>query len=320
LKEELSDFKGRDILTTQDLDRNKLECIYNVADRMYSIVRNRTKIDLLSDKIMASLFFQPSTRTRLSFESAMQRLSGSVIGWADPKVSRAGDAFQETIEDTARMIDLYADIAVIRHFQAGAPARFAEFASIPVINGGDGHGAQAEHPTQAIGDIYTILKEKGHIDGLSIALAGDLTGRVQHSLGYALANYDVKVYVVSPPDLALPNEVESTFRKMGLNFEQRATISEIIHELDVIHLTGIRSTSIHTSGVMGEEKTADEFSLSLNKMKDAKKDLMVLHPLPRIDELSADLDNTQHNKYFLEALNGLIVRMALICLVLGKSL
>ncbi len=316
-----SSLEGRDIISTKDLTREDIHNIFNVTEKFDFVVQNRTKINLLSDKVMASLFFQPSTRTRLSFESAMQRLGGSVIGWADPKVSRAGDAFKETIEDTARMIDLYADIAVIRHFQAGVPAKFAEYVDIPVINGGDGHGAYSEHPTQALGDIYTIWREKGKVDGLTIAMIGDLTGRVQHSLGYALALYDdVKVYLISPRELALPVEVEEILNKMGLDYEEVSGLEDVIGEVDVIHLTGVRSTTIHSASVMEEKGTKDPYRLYADKLKGAKKDLIILHPLPRIDELNTDLDDTPYNKYFVEAYNCLIVRMALISMILGKEM
>ena len=307
------EFEGRDIVSMMDLSRKDIEHIFSVAKKMETIVVDRTEKDLLRDKILAAIFFQPSTRTRLSFESAMHRLGGSVLGWASPEVSRAGDAYGETLTDTALMIDKYADVVAMRHSQAGEPAKFAEAANIPVINGGDGYGEGAEHPTQSLLDLYTILNEKGKIDGLKVLLTGDMNQRTHHSLCYGLAKFnEVQVSLFSPPNLRMPKGVKQNLDKLGLSYEEVEEIDSLIDRLDVIYALGPGKSR-------SELPTEDRFRIDLKRLAKAKKDLIVLHPLPRLDEVSTDLDKTPFAKYFTQPLNGVVIRMALLALVLGKA-
>ncbi len=296
-----------------DLSRKDVEGIFAAARKMEPIATGRTEKDVLKDKILATLFFQPSTRTRLSFESAMHRLGGAVLGWASPEVTRAGDAYGETLTDTALMIEKYADVVAMRHSHVGEPTKFAEAANIPVINGGDGYGEGAEHPTQALLDLYTIMKEKGRIDGLKVLLTGDMNQRTHHSLCYGLGKFnDVQVSLFSPSSLRLPQGVKQNLDKMGLRYEEVEEIDSLMDKIDVIYALGPAKSR-------SELPTEDRFRIHIKRLAKAKKDLVVLHPLPRLDEVSTDLDKTEYAKYFIQPLNGVVIRMALLALVLGKA-
>jgi len=310
-------FKDRDILSIKDLSRKEIEHIFSVANKMEDFLTARTKCSLLQDTILATLFFEPSTRTRLSFEAAMHRLGGSVIGFASPEVSRAGDVYAETLEDMARMVQIYADVVAIRHPDANAPARFAEAANIPVINAGAGvtsvktAGILGEHPTQALLDLYTIKKERGEIDGLKILCIGNVTSRATHSLGLGLAKFNAHVYLISPEILHVSKAMRDSFDDAGLSHEEISGVEDIISEVDVIYTVSSRFAT-------KTEKTEDAYRIDLNKLKKAKKSLIILHPLPRLDELPTEIDSTPYAKYFVQAYNGLVVRMALLALVSGK--
>jgi aspartate carbamoyltransferase catalytic subunit len=310
-------FKDRDIISIKDLSRKEIEHIFSVADKMEVLLTTRTECSLLEDRILATLFFEPSTRTRLSFEAAMNRLGGSVIGFASPEVSRAGGVFAETVEDTARMAEIYADIIVIRHPDANAPVKCAEAANIPVISAGAGAtsvgtaGILGEHPTQALLDLYTIKKEKGKIDGLKILLMGNVTSRASHSIGLGLAKFNTHVYLLSPEVPHLSKVLRESFDDAGLSYGEISRVEDVISEVDVIHIV---SSRIATKS----EKTEDRYRIDLNKLKKAKEGLIILHPLPRLDELPTEIDNTPYAKYFAQARNGLPVRMALLALISGK--
>ena len=189
-------FMGRDILSLKDFERQEFFRIFEIAQLLEPIARNRKNVEMLKEKTMVTAFYQPSTRTRLAHESAMCRLGGKVVGFADFKMTRAGDFYQESIKDTVKMLEFYGDVIVMRHFQQGAPHEAAKWASMPIINGGDGWG---EHPTQILTDLYTVLREKGRIDGLKWLAVGDMRMRTMHSLGYALTQFDCPVTFVSPP-------------------------------------------------------------------------------------------------------------------------
>jgi aspartate carbamoyltransferase catalytic subunit len=303
-------FEGRDILSMKDFNREEADHIFEVADWMEPIARSRHNIDLLRHKALATLFFQPSTRTRMSFEGAMRRLGGSVTTAADAKVMRAGDTYAESWKDTAMVVQHYVDAAVIRHFQAGVPAEFARHASIPVLNGGDGYGGRSEHPTQALLDTYSIYKLLGGVDGIKILIWGDLKYRCMHSLAYALALFkDVKAYGLAPEDMRYPAEVMEDIRLIGLDYSDIDDPMDVIPEVDVIYITG----PAHN----WEDKMDDKYILDLKKVKRAKKEMVILHPLPRVHELPVEVDDTPHAQYSEQALYGLIVRMALLALVLG---
>src|SRR5512145_2306197 len=196
-------FAGRDILSLKEFERNEFFHVFDVAAKMEVIARDRRNTDLLKDKTLVTAFYQPSTRTRLAHEAAMHRLGGHVLGFSDAKMTRAGDFYQESIKDTVRMLEFYGDVMVMRHFQQGAPHEAARWASIPVINAGDGWG---EHPTQVLTDLYTIQEEFGTLDGLNILLIGDMRMRTMHSISYAMTQFDINAFYVSPPEMSLTED------------------------------------------------------------------------------------------------------------------
>lgn len=304
-------FKGRDFIDIRDFTREEIEHIFEVADKMEPLARRSSQ--LLKGKILASLFFEPSTRTRLSFEAAMLRLGGSVIGFAEPKV--ASIAKGETLADTVRVVENYADIIVLRHPMEGAAKLAAEFASIPVINAGSG---ALSHPTQALLDLYTIRKEKGKIDGLKIALIGDLKyGRTVHSLAYALSNYDVEIFLVAPPQLRMRKEILEDLKESGIRVKELENIADIIGEVDVLYVTRIQKERFPDPSEY--EKVRGSYKITLELISNGKRDLIILHPLPRVDELDPRIDATNHAKYFKQTWYGLVTRMALLALLLGAA-
>lgn len=210
-------FMGRDILTLKNFGREEFFRVFDVADELLPFARDRRNTDLLKDKTMVTAFYQPSTRTRLAHEAAMHRLGGHVLGFSDVKNTRAGDFYQEFIKDTVRMLEFYGDVLVMRHFQQGAPHEAAKWASIPVINAGDGWG---EHPTQVLTDLYTILNEKGTLDGLNILLIGDMRMRTMHSISYAMSQFDINAFYVSPPEMSLTDEFKKELNDLNLNLRK----------------------------------------------------------------------------------------------------
>lgn len=314
----MSSFTGRDILSLKGLERHELELIFDIASDLEPIARNRTRTDLLDDKILATLFFQVSTRTRLSFESAMIRLGGGVLGFADPKTTRAGDYWQESLLDTVRMIENYADILVIRHPKDGAPAEAAEVCRVPIFNAGDGYN---EHPTQALTDLYTIRREKGNIDGLTLAIVADMRMRALHSLPLGLGRYNTKVYFVSPPEKTLPTKWKEELNRIGLDYEEKDNIEEIIEKVDVIYMHTVVNPdySIGRADVVQEKNpTPQGCILNRDKLRKAKSGVIVLHPFQRADEMPIEIDQTYSARYFQQAFYGVAIRMALLALVLGR--
>lgn len=308
----MKSFAGRDVLSIKDFSREEIEHIFKVADWMEPIARARHNIDLLRHKTLATLFFQPSTRTRLSFEGAMHRLGGSVISAASGKMMRAGDTYAESWKDTAMVVQSYADVIAVRHPEIGIPAEFARYASIPVLNGGDGYGGRSEHPTQALLDVYTIFKEFGRVDGIKILIWGDLNYRCMLSLAYALARFnDVKAYGLAPTDMRYPPEVMGDIERMGLNYSDIDDCRDVMSELDVIYITG----PAHA----WTDEMEDRYVLDLKKLENAKKDMIIMHPMPRIHELPVEVDDTPYVRYWEEAFYGLVLRMALLALVLGAK-
>jgi aspartate carbamoyltransferase catalytic subunit len=264
----------------------------------------------LDGKIMATLFFEPSTRTRLSFESAMYRYGGNCIGFAEPKVTSVEKG--ENLADTVRVVESYADVLVIRHPLEGAARLAAEFASVPVINAGTG---AEEHPTQAMLDLYTIRKELGKIDGLNIALAGDLRyGRTVHSLAYALSLYDTNLYLVSPSTLRMRKEVLEEVSGR-IKVQELEDLAKIIPSVDVIYMTRIQKERF--GSLEDYEKVRGSYRLAAEDLSSAKPGMIIMHPLPRVDEIAYNVDATPHAKYFKQVWYGLLVRMSLIGLVLG---
>jgi aspartate carbamoyltransferase catalytic subunit len=312
-------FAGKDFLTLKGINRAGLELIIDVAHKMERIVENHTRTDLLHDKVLGVAFFQVSTRTPKSFESAMTRLGGGLVGFADPKTTRAGDYYAESLQDVMRMMTGYADAIVIRHPQSGAPAEAAIVADVPVINAGDGYN---EHPTQAVQDIFTMMKVKGTVDGLNIAMVGDQNMRVMHSLPLALAQFKSHVYFVSPKDQAMPQHWLNEFNKVGLRYDQRTDLEDILSDIDVIYLMGTKTPSYaegRTEATKDRPQTPHPYVIDREKINRAKKGIVVMHPLPRVDELPTDVDNMEAAIYFKQANYGVAVRMAILTLIFGKS-
>jgi aspartate carbamoyltransferase catalytic subunit len=311
-------FAGKDFISLKGINRSDLELIFDKTLAMEKIVENRTRTDLLSDKVLGVAFFQVSTRTRMSFESAMLRLGGGIVGFADPKTTRSGDYYAESIQDVMRMMNGYADAIVIRHPQSGAPAEAAMAAEVPVINAGDGYN---EHPTQSVQDVFTMLKAKGKVDGLKIALVGDQNMRVMHSLPLALAQFNTQVYFVSPKDQAMPQSWLEEFNKVGLNYEQRDDLEDLLKDLDVIYLMGTKTPSYaegRTDVKTDRPQTPQPYIIDRDKINRAKKGMIVMHPLPRVDELPTNVDSLEAAYYFKQANLGVAVRMAILSLVFGR--
>ena len=304
------EFAGRDVVSIKDFSREEIDYVLGKTDALEPMARKGSHA--LDGKIMATLFFEPSTRTRLSFESAMYRYGGNCIGFAEPKVASVEKG--ENLADTVRVVESYADVLVIRHPLEGAARLAAEFASVPVINAGTG---AEEHPTQAMLDLYTIRKELGKIDGLNIALAGDLRyGRTVHSLAYALSLYKVNLSLVSPPLLRMRKEVmeEVSGRVKIQEFEE---LSQVIPQADVLYMTRIQKERF--GSLEDYEKVRGSYRLTVADLSSAKPNMIVMHPLPRVDEIEYGVDNTPHSKYFKQVWYGLLVRMSLIGLVLGAD-
>jgi len=302
-------FKGRDFIEIYDFKRNELEFLFDVADRMEAF--SKTGTNLLSGKILATLFFEPSTRTRLSFEAAMLRLGGNVISFHEPKISSVVKG--ETLADTVRVVENYSDAIVIRHPLEGAAKLAAEFAKIPVINAGSG---ALSHPTQALLDLYTIYKEKGKIDGLKIAFVGDLKyGRTVHSLSYALSKYNIDLFLISPPQLKMRPEILEDLKNVGVNVFETDVLSDVIKYLDVLYVTRIQKERF--ADLAEYKKVKNSYRITMNLLTDCKPNLIIMHPLPRVDELDWRIDNTKYAKYFKQTYYGLLIRMALLASIFG---
>lgn len=309
-------FLGRDILSMKDFERSDILRVFGVCDELAPIAHARRNTDLLKDKTLLTAFYQASTRTRMATEAAMHRLGGHVLGFSDATMTRAGDFFQESIKDTVHMLEFYADVIAMRHFQQGAPAEAAQWASVPVINCGDGRG---EHPTQALTDLYTIWKEKGSIDGLTFLLIGDMRMRTMRSMLYATAQFDVRSFVVNPPDMAMLPEFMAELDERNVRYEIVPSIADAIADADVIYMEPVVQPDYTKSrDEPTTQRTPAEYRITRKVLHDgAKADTIVLHSLPRMDELSDDVDVTRHACYWTEASNGLVTRMALLALVLG---
>jgi len=311
-------FAGRDILSLKGFERAEYFRVFEVASELAPIARNRQRTDLLSGKQLLTAFYQPSTRTRLATEAAMNRLGGSVSGFADFKQTRAGDFYQETMKDTVHMLEYYGDVIAMRHFQQGAPAEAAKWSTVPIINCGDGWG---EHPTQVLTDLYTIYTELGTLDGIHILCIGDMRMRTMHSIAYAMSQFNIKGTFVSPPEMSLLDDFKAEIVDMGVQFVEAPDVRDVIHEADVIYMEPV----VQPDYTQARQEKAEEYGLTPWEYKvtkellleKAKPDSIVLHSLPRMDELPADVDQTRHARYWIEAFNGVVMRMALLSLVLG---
>lgn len=296
----------RHLLDTTDLS---LEEIDNIIATAMDIIENKEKYAHICDgKKLATLFFEPSTRTRLSFEAAMMELGGNVLGFSEAASSSASKG--ETVEDTVRMVSCYADIIAMRHPLEGAP-RVASFKSgVPIINAGDGGHS---HPTQTMADLLTIFREKGRLDNMTVGLCGDLKfGRTVHSLIKAMSRYNnVKFILIAPKELSIPDYIKTDILdKSGCEYKEVETMEEVMPELDVLYMTRVQRERFFSEDEY--LKVKDAFILDLSKLETAKKELTIMHPLPRVNEIATQVDDDPRAKYFVQALNGKYVRMALI--------
>jgi len=311
-------FSGRDILSLKEVERSEFEHVFDVADRLEPIARERRNTDLLSHKTLVTAFYQPSTRTRLAHEAAMHRLGGHVTGFSDAKMTRAGDFYQESVKDTVRMLECYGDAIVMRHFREGAPREAAQWASVPVINAGDGWG---EHPTQVLTDLYAVRRETGGVDGRVFACIGDHRMRTMHSMGYALSQFDAAMVILGPDEMSPTDEFLAELDEMGTSYRIVDHIDDVIEEADVIYMEPVvqpdYTKSRDESGEGLFDATPAAYQVTAEVMARAKGGAVVLHSLPRMDELLPEVDRLKHARYWQEAYYGVVMRMALLALVLG---
>ncbi|MCS7206177.1 MAG: aspartate carbamoyltransferase [Leptospiraceae bacterium] len=307
------DFPHKDIIDPDQFSKKDLELIIQVTDYIVKLRKLKKNLNVLNDYIMASLFFESSTRTRLSFETAMLRLGGKVISTVGFQFSSISKG--ETLYDTMKMIEAYADIAVIRHPVEGSSRIAASAVSIPIINAGDGAG---HHPTQALLDLYTIYKEKNTIDGLKIAFIGDLKfGRTIHSLVKLLTHYSVEMVFISPVDLAIPDSYRKDLRKKGIEFEETEDL-KAFWDCDVAYVTRIQEERFVDKDEY--ERLKNTYVVNKSMVLASKRNTMIMHPLPRVNELSTDVDDLPNAVYFKQARYGVDIRMALLVLCLHADL
>ncbi|HEX8683490.1 MAG TPA: aspartate carbamoyltransferase [Ardenticatenaceae bacterium] len=304
-------FKGMDILKVAQFDRDSLTYIMALADRMRAVCEERGGLDILKHRVMTALFYEPSTRTSASFIAAMERLGGSVIpitqGVQFSSVSKG-----ESLPDTIRTLAQYADLIVLRHPEIGSAQVAADYSPVPVINAGDGAG---EHPTQALLDLFTIVEELGTLDGLTVAMVGDLRfGRTVHSLTQLLLNYNVKLAFVSPEILRMPLSVTNQVRSRGVPMQETYDVHDVIAEADVLYVTRVQKERF--SDLAQYEEVRDYYIVDADLMRQAKERMIVMHPLPRVGEIRPEVDDDPRAAYFRQVRNGLYIRMALLAAVL----
>ncbi len=300
-----------DLITMDDMTNEEIVSLLDDAERLLPVAHGEEFLPLLQGKLLANMFFEPSTRTRMSFETAMKRLGGDVVNLGDVKSSSAVKG--ETLYDTMRMVDGYCDIAALRHPRQGAAQYAADACEIPIMNGGDGAG---HHPTQTLLDLFTIRQAHGRLDGLTVALVGDLRyGRTVHSLSHALARFDCELIFISPNQLSMPTDIVSDLTESGAKITETDDLYSAIPEVDVIYMTRIQKERFPDDDEY--EKVAGIYKLTAADLTAAKGEMIVMHPLPRVDEISPDVDASRHARYFEQAFNGVVARMALMCKLLG---
>lgn len=304
---------GQDIISVRQFEREDLEYIFGVAHEMRGMVERVGTFDLLKGKILANLFYEPSTRTSSSFTSAMERLGGSVIPINEVRYSSVTKG--ESLTDTVRTLDCYADVIVLRHPETGSAAIAAKAARKPVINAGDGTG---EHPTQALLDAFTIREELGRLDDIHVTMLGDLKyGRTVHSLARLLSLYNVELDYVSPDILRMPQEVMDEVGAKGISQAEFGTLDKVLPESDVLYVTRVQKERFEDPAEY--ERVKGAYVIDVDVMKPAKREMIVMHPLPRVGEISVDFDEDPRAAYFRQMEYGLYVRMALLAMVLGKA-
>ena len=307
----MNEFYKKNIISVRDLDKQKLELIFDATDKIIDMSQDKRR-EIARGKTLGYLFFEPSTRTRLSFESAIALLGGTSLGIADATSSSIHKG--ETLGDTVKVISSYCDVLVLRHSLDGSSRFAAEISNKPVINAGSG---TEEHPTQTIQDLFTIKKEKKKIDGLKIGIVGDLKyGRTVYSLLYGLRNYDVDVHLISPESLRIRSDSTYDIKK-ELSYTESTSIDEYIDDLDVLYVTRIQKERFPDEEEYAKVKGI--YVIGSDMVKKMKDDAIILHPLPRIDEISTDVDNTKQAKYFEQAEYGKYTRAALLGLILNEN-
>lgn len=307
----MNEFYQKDIISIRDFDKAQFEKIFTATDKIIQMDPNDRR-ELGRGKTLGYLFFEPSTRTRLSFQAAMALIGGTSFGIAD--VSSSSTRKGESLADTVRMMSIYSDVLALRHTLDGSSRFAAEISEKPVLNGGSG---TEEHPTQAIQDLYTIKKEKNKLDGLKIGIVGDLKyGRTVYSLLYALSNYDVNIRLISPPSLKI--RADSTYEiQKKLSLKESTNLEEFIDELDVLYVTRIQKERFPDEEEY--QKVRGSYNIGLDVVNKMKENAIILHPLPRIDEISTDVDDTKQAKYFKQAEYGKFTRAALLALILNEN-
>ena len=301
------------IISTREYTKEMFDEILGMPEKLEPIAKGDAKSEVLDGKILALLFFEPSTRTRMSFEAAMLRLGGKVLNMGSVEASSIAKG--ESLSDTIRVVSQYADAVVLRHPREGAALMASEYSSSPIINGGDGAG---HHPTQTLLDLYTIKRES-HLDNLNIALAGDLKyGRTVHSLCYALSRYGAKINLVSPPELRLPDRIIDDLKKRNISLTVTTNMEDVIEEIDVLYMTRIQKERFPDPAEFN--RVSNKMRITKELIQNAKPDMRIMHPLPRVNEISFDVDDMSQAGYFKQAFYGVPVRMAILCKVLGVEL
>jgi len=297
------------IISIPDFSRQELELIVDTAQS----IKQQPRPELLKNKVVASCFFEASTRTRLSFETAVQRLGGNVIGFADGGNTSLGKK-GETLVDSVKVISSYSDAFFMRHPQEGAARLASEFSSVPVINGGDGSN---QHPTQTLLDLFTIYETQGSLEGLKVAFVGDLKyGRTVHSLTQALSLFGCEFYFIAPSALAMPDYIIEELNERNINYSLHDSIEEVVGELDILYMTRVQKERFDETEY---QHMKSSFILRASMLSEVKDNLKILHPLPRVDEITTDVDSTPYAYYFEQAENGVYARQALLALVMTNE-
>lgn len=303
----MTNLKGKNLISISDYSKQEYMEILNLAAEFESNPRQ----ELLKEKVIASIFFEPSTRTRLSFESAASLLGAKIIGFSNPAATSQSKG--ESLHDTIKMVASYSDLIIMRHNKEGAARYAAEVSAVPIINAGDGAN---QHPTQCMLDLYSILKTQGKLDNLNITLVGDLKyGRTVHSLVQAMCNFNATFHLVSPVELKLPSSVKMHIKKAKLDYYQYTNIKDAVAVSDIIYMTRVQRERF--SDPLEYEKVKDSCIMDASTLEGCQPNMRVLHPLPRVNEIAVDVDSTPHAYYFDQARNGVYVRQALMAAILG---
>jgi len=305
-------FNLKNVISIKDFQKKDIDFILSEAENLEKVAKSEERSEELAGKILGLMFFEPSTRTKLSFETAMKRLGGACVGFAGSASSSVSKG--ETLADTSKMFESYSDALVIRHHLEGAANFISEIVDVPVINAGDGAG---QHPTQTLLDLYTIKRNFDKIKGLNVALVGDLKyGRTVHSLAHALGMFGAQMNFVSPNELKMPKEILHDLEKNKIKFHETKNMKDILEDIDVLYVTRIQKERFPDEEEY--EKIKGAYLINHDLIKG--KDLIVMHPLPRVDEIATDVDNTKYNKYFEQALYGVPVRMAILRNIIKNKL